>query len=318
MTRLEIRPFSAEFVASAGDLLAERHRIHREAEPLLPARYEEPAAAAAEVDALASSEGASGSVALRGSRVVGYLLGVRKDDERWGPNVWVDPAGHAVAEAEDLRDLYAAASERWVADGRVRHYTTVPATDRSLVDAWWRVGFGAQHAGGIREVPDVPWPDGVRLARAEDLDALIELAPLISDHQARAPVFGRIQQSETEEELRADLLQDLQKPAIGNLVAEEDGRIVGAFQVVPVELSPVHAGLARPDGAALLGWAATLPDTRGSGAGVALTEATFAWAREGGHSTIVSDWRVTNLLASRFWPKRGFRESFLRLYRHIP
>jgi hypothetical protein len=27
---------------------------------------------------------------------------------------------------------------------------------------------------------------------------------------------------------------------------------------------------------------------------------------------------VTNLLASRFWPRRGFRTSFLRLYRSIP
>jgi hypothetical protein len=27
---------------------------------------------------------------------------------------------------------------------------------------------------------------------------------------------------------------------------------------------------------------------------------------------------VTNLLASRFWPKRGFRTAFLRLYRSIP
>ena len=31
-----------------------------------------------------------------------------------------------------------------------------------------------------------------------------------------------------------------------------------------------------------------------------------------------TDWRVTNLLASRFWPRRGFRTTFLRLYRHIP
>jgi hypothetical protein len=32
----------------------------------------------------------------------------------------------------------------------------------------------------------------------------------------------------------------------------------------------------------------------------------------------VTDWRVTNQLSFRFWPKRGFRTSFLRLYRSIP
>ena len=62
----------------------------------------------------------------------------------------------------------------------------------------------------------------------------------------------------------------------------------------------------------------TRPEARGSGAGVALTEACFAWARRRGYETMVSDWRVTNLLASRFWPRRGFRTSFLRLYRSIP
>ena len=41
-------------------------------------------------------------------------------------------------------------------------------------------------------------------------------------------------------------------------------------------------------------------------------------ARERGYPTIVVDWRVTNLLSSRFWPGRGFRTTFLRLYRSIP
>ena len=79
-------------------------------------------------------------------------------------------------------------------------------------------------------------------------------------------------------------------------MAEQDGDR-RRLRVVAVELSGVHAGLARPDGAALLGWAATLPEVRASAPGVALTRGTFAWARERGHETIVTDWRVTNLLA---------------------
>ena len=79
-----------------------------------------------------------------------------------------------------------------------------------------------------------------------------------------------------------------------------------------------RTSIARPEGAVLLSWAATRPDVRGSGAGVALTNAGFAWAREQGYTTMVTDWRETNLLASRFWRRRGFRRSFLRLYRSIP
>ena len=318
MPRLEIRPFTDEFVRASGDLLAARHRAHRAAEPLLPARYEDPAAAAAEVEALARSEGASGAVAVRGSRVVGYLLGVRRSDERWGPNIWIEVAGHAVEEPEDSRDLYGAAAGLWYEEGRVRHYAMVPATDAPLVAAWSRVGFGQQHAFGIREVSDAARPNGTRLANTGDLDALLELSPLLVMHQAGSPVFGIGQPREAPDELRAELVEDLAKEEIGDLVAEQEGRIVGAFQVVPVERSSVHVGLARPEGAALLSWAATRPEVRGSGAGRDLTEASFAWARERGHGTMVTDWRVTNLLSSRFWPRRGFRSTFLRLYRHIP
>jgi GNAT superfamily N-acetyltransferase len=80
----------------------------------------------------------------------------------------------------------------------------------------------------------------------------------------------------------------------------------------------MHAGLARPPGAAFLAWAATLPEVRGSGVGLRLTQAAFAWACSRGHEVMVTDWRVTNLRASRFWPSRGFRPTFLRLYRSIP
>ena len=103
----------------------------------------------------------------------------------------------------------------------------------------------------------MPWPDGVRLAEERDIDALVELSPLLVDHQSLSPVFGMRAPARDAEEIRAEILEDLAKPEIGDLVAEQDGRIVGAFQIVPAELSSVHAGLARPEGAALLGWAAT-------------------------------------------------------------
>jgi glycerol-3-phosphate dehydrogenase len=41
------------------------------------------------------------------------------------------------------------------------------------------------------------------------------------------------------------------------------------------------------------------------------------WARDAGHPTVVTDWRETNLLASRAWPSLGFRPTFRRLFRAI-
>jgi GNAT superfamily N-acetyltransferase len=285
---------------------------------LLPERFVDVDAAAAEVAALWGSEAASGVVALRAGRVIGYLIGTRREDAVWGANVWVEPAGHAAEDAEVVRDLYAAASAEWVEAGRTRHYVVVPASDASLVDAWFRLGFGRQHALGVREIPDVEWPSSIRRAEPRDLDALVEIDPLLVRHQNAAPVFAAAPIDDDAEGLRRDLADNIANPAFGELVAERDGRVVGLFVVAAIQLSSNHAGLARPEDAKLLAWAATRPEVQGSGAGLALTNAAFAWAREQGCRVIVTDWRETNLTASRFWPARGFRRTFVRLYRSIP
>jgi GNAT superfamily N-acetyltransferase len=313
MPSLEIQPFADEHLNDAGQLLAARHQRHRVAEPLLS----DPADFRVEIETLWRGDDASGVVGIQNGRVVGFLLGIRKADAVWGPNVWIDPAGHAVERAEEIRDLYEAAAARWVDEGRTRHYTVVPATDGALLDAWYRLGFGQQQALAIREVPDLAMPAGARVAEERDLEALVELAPLLPDHQDLSPVFSSGPR-DTEEELRAEISEDLGNPAIGNLVADVNGQVVGNFVVVPIEMSSMHAGLARVAGASLLGFAVTRPEVRGIGAGLTLTNASFAWARERGYKTMVTDWRVTNLLSSRFWPRRGFRTTFLRLYRSIP
>ena len=138
-----------------------------------------------------AEEHASGAVALRGGQVVGFLLGTRKNDQTWGANVWVEAAGYAVDEPELVRDLYAFSSQRWVDEGRARHYALVPGLD-DQVEAWFRLSFGAQQAHGIKEVDERRWPPGARRAEHRDIEALIELAPLISRHHALAPVFSGI------------------------------------------------------------------------------------------------------------------------------
>ena len=161
--------------------------------------------------------------------------------------------------------------------------------------------------------------EGLQVGTAEerDVDDLVELAPLLAEHQALSPVFGGLH-PEDPEEVRAEIVEDLANPEIGTLVAELGDRVVGNFVVVPIEMSSTHGRSRRPEGAALLGWAATRSDVRGDGAGLGLTEATLRWARDKGYEVMVTDWRATNLLSSRFWPRRGFRPTFYRLYRSIP
>jgi ribosomal protein S18 acetylase RimI-like enzyme len=313
---VEIQPFSEDHLDDAARLLQERHGRHRAVEPLLREKID----FRGELESLWALDGASGAVASRDGRVVGYLVGAPRDDS-WGPNIWVEAAGHAVEETEDARDLYAAAAEHWVEQERTRHYVLVPA-DKALVDAWFRVGFGGQHAHGIREVPaqtEVAVPDGfeIRHPNESEIDVLIDVGLALPRHQRKSPVFSE-RPVPTQDEERQEWLETLARDDEEVLIGYLGDRPVACWSVTSIEHSGAHTGLARPERAAFIGFAATLPESRGSGIGVALTDACFAWAAEHDFPTMVTDWRETNLLASRFWPRRGFRRMFLRLYRSIP
>ena len=48
-----------------------------------------------------------------------------------------------------------------------------------------------------------------------------------------------------------------------------------------------------------------------------LGEAVIDWAHSAGKPSIVVDWRSTNLLSSRTWPRLGFDTTWYRLHRHV-
>jgi hypothetical protein len=156
MSGAHVRPFQAGDVPAAGALLVARHRANRLGCPLLSPRYENDQEAAAQVEAAFALPGASGSVAVRGDDIVGFVLGASKDSPVWGANVWVDAAGHAAAEPELVRDMYGLAAARWVQESRSAHYVLVPAGDADLLRAWYRLGFGQQQALAVRPLPTEP------------------------------------------------------------------------------------------------------------------------------------------------------------------
>lgn len=322
MPKLEIRPFSDEHLEDAARLLAERHRRHCAVEQLLPARFESPADALQEVTAAWKVDGASGVTAFRDGKAVGFLIGSARDAAIWGNNRWVDYAGHAAEAAEDIRDLYAAAAARWVEEGADNHYPLVPTFDPAVVEAWFRIGFGQQQGHGVREVARVAREtstDGIEIRKPtpDDIDRLIDIDLALPRHQRESPVFSR-RPVPTEQESRDEWARTFSAGDEELFIGCVEGRPVAVFSLVDGSRSSYFQGLARPEQSCYLAYAATLPDFRGSGVGVALTDASFAWAAEAGYSSMGTDWRVTNLLASRFWPRRGFRTTFLRLYRHIP
>ena len=312
-------PLAQEHLDGAAVLLAARHAAGRRVEPALDPRYEDPAAARREISSLLARENASGVAAVRDGELLGYVLGVPLD-EIWGPNVWVDAAGHAVSAPELVRDLYAAAAKRWVDEGRTSHYAVVPATDPELVDAWFRLGFGHQHVHAIREplerAPTAPDGITVRRARHEDIDVLVRAELSLGEHQQLSPVFSGVELP-TVDETRAEWDEDFEDPKYTTFVAERGGIVLGSAIGCAIELSSMHRSLTLPAGAGFLGFAAVLPEHRGEGAGRLLGETVLSWAHEAGYPAVVTDWRMTNLLSSRTWPRLGFRPTFYRLFRAI-
>ncbi len=309
MARLEIVPFADEHVDSAAALLAERHARHRDVEPLLPTGLDFGALVLAEWE----TSGSSGAVALDDGDVVGYLIGQHRDDAI-GPHVWSTVAGHAVRMPEVVRDLYRLAASRWVDDGLTRHFVFVP-TLQELIDPWFRLSFGASAALAMRETGGDPVEVAevtVRPSTPEDLQAAASFDRLLGEHLTRPPSFGGMPVP-TLREYVDDWRDTWIEEEFTHFVAEREGRVVGHLL-----LYRRPADLRVPAESIDLGNCATEPGLRGSGVGVALTTFALAWAREHGYPTMTTDWRMTNLEASRFWPRRGFREAFLRLYRSIP
>jgi predicted N-acetyltransferase YhbS len=308
MPALEIQPFTEAHLDAAAVLLAERHARHRGVEPLLPEAVDFREQIARELD------GGTGVVAVEGDELVGYLVGARRDE--WvGPHVWSYIAGQAVRDPELVRDLYAAAATAWVEAGLTRHFVYVPALPE-LIDPWFRLSFGASAALATREtaaMPAMATDVAVRDGTPEDIEAAAQLDRAMGESMLPAPSF-----SYTEPDTVEELVDEWQgtwedTETYRHFVAERDGRVVGH-----ILLYRRPADLRVPSDSIDLAQASTEPGLRGSGIGLALTAHVIRWAHDHGYPTMITDWRMTNLFASRFWPKRGFRETFLRLYRSIP
>ena len=237
-----------------------------------------------------------------------------RENEWWPRHVWVDLAGHAAREPELVRDLYRFTAKRWVDEGAELHAALVPALPE-LAEPWFRLAFAHMQAHGIRESGGSGTAPrtglGVRPGTIDDLRTAPTLATAIWEHHREAPTFTGLTVPPLERFL-TDWETVLAEPGVAYFVAERDRKILGHLV-----LEPVEPDLARPPGSIYLSVAATLPEARGSGAGVALTEHALDWARDAGYETVQTDWRVANLESSRFWPRRGFRETFYRLARRV-
>ena len=317
---IEIVPFEAAHRREVTGLLAARHRLQRRAEPLLPDRFERPDAFEAVLEDLEGGPYSNGAVALRDGHVTGFMLGRRYLDEHFGRFVRVPLAGHVVEDGHPhlYGRLYAALAGGWIDAGAFDHGVVVPASDLVAQEAWFSLGFGREQVHALLDLTPFeatapPAALEIRRAGPADLETLVPLIELISLHAAEPPAMVP-SFPEFRAALREGYAEVLEDPDWTLWLAIAEERVVGLQLYAPC--IGLHDPLV-PEDSVELKTAATLPAARGRGVGVALTAHGLTAASHDGFRRVVTDWRITNLLAARFWPARGFRPVAYRLSRRL-
>jgi ribosomal protein S18 acetylase RimI-like enzyme len=229
-------------------------------------------------------------------------LKVQRFDEHpvWGDCVFIEALED---DAEAVRDAYTDAAPSWPP----LHFA-VAQPDR--LDPWYRLGFAQMHAYGMRASGGEPFEvPGVSLRRGgtDDLETAMRIDNLIYEAQAAPPSYSSFQLDRDEH--RQTWLETLEADDVTYMVAERDGRAVGHLTLYP---DP------NDDGALHLASTAVVPEERGTGVGRLLTAFALTHAAERGFERVRTNWRVTNLGASRYWPARGFELTHIRLVRRLP
>jgi ribosomal protein S18 acetylase RimI-like enzyme len=227
---------------------------------------------------------------------------VMEDHPIWGACVFLRGLG----EAEAIREEYALLADEWPG----LHFAIVEPPTEAALDPWYRLGFAQMHAYGVRdsggERVSVPGLE-IRLGGPDDLETALSIDRLIHESQAAPPSFSSEPLDEAQR--RSDWIETLAGDDVRYFIAQRDGVPIGHLTLYddPHDDEALH-----------IASTAVLPASRGRGVGLALTSHALAVAAEEDRPRVWTNWRVTNLAASRFWPARGFRLARLRLVRRLP
>ncbi|MFS1512741.1 GNAT family N-acetyltransferase [Chengkuizengella sp. SCS-71B] len=320
---MEFLQFKDEFLLDAAKLLAIRHKREREKFLALPLQFEHEDHALKAIQAVWEKENSEGIAIFNNKQMIGYLIGTVNSSDLRGRHIWIDYAGLAIAENEDeelYRDLYTKIAEQWLQYGCFDHYVLVPAGNRSILDAWLKLGFAFEQVHALCDITNHAMEIEnqlqieIRLAKGSDQSIITDIGDLIISHQAGAPVWA------------AALPEDLTeiRKGYGGIVEDPNAKLWIAFKANQLiafqgywETTTSNSDMMTPDRCIELSIAGTKKGERGSGIGKLLTQKGFRDAKENGYQYCMSDWRMTNLQSSRFWPKRGFYPIAYRLTRKI-
>ena len=327
--KTEYLPFSAEMIPEAGKLLAKRHVCNRQILPLLPARYEDPQAAAEAVKNAWKSKFRNGYAAFRGGKMLAYLIG-DFEDQPWARSGYVYLPGYVLATGENialLQDLYALLGENWVRKGIFSHNLYISAADQDVIQGLFAIGFGQKRVDALLDLraldlPSLEEPDGITIRRAGrgDEEYLGSVAYVMIDALSSAPYWLPVTpESRDVWRERWASRADREEWMVWMALEKEQalGTVAFLFEHPTAPEQDAESQMLLSSSALTLGTAATRPEARGRGIANLLTWRGLEDAQKMGFDVCLVNWIGANLLASRYWPRFGFQPAAYRLSKQI-
>jgi GNAT superfamily N-acetyltransferase len=255
--------------------------------------------------------------------MIAYLIGQTSTDP-WGRAGYVYLPGYAVAEAENpavIQDLYALLGNDWVKKGCFNHYLYISAADELMIEALFNIGFGKERVDALMDLPSIEIPaaedlTGVTIRRAGTGDNahLGSLSNVIFRALAKPPYWHPTVPEDWDEiyEGWSELADDKEWTV---WLAFSNDEALSTIGFRPEQEAATQM-LASPR-TVYLSVAATKPQARGRGINTALSWHGLAQAKQEGYEICYTNWISPNLLASRFWPRFGFKDAAYRLAKKV-
>lgn len=319
MSKCNFKSITANDIPAMADLLIERQNLESKVYPFLKNSCLNRTYITGIFEDLFLNSKVVGIGAFSNEELLGYLIGEIKIDNRRGRYAWVPYEGMAIRmdqSSELIRNLYAKVSVIWLEQGCFNQYTLVPFGSQVYYDAFLRLGFSIQQVHSIMNMEEYkPFENiadtDIRLANKTDSEAMGRMSKIIQCHQSMAPTF-ELALPEVVAQIKDGYRGIVEDEDATVLIATKDMKELG-FQVYET----INPDLMSPDDGVELSIAGTYPSEMGNGVGKKLMNEGHKIMKEKGYNNIITDWRITNLASSTFWPKCGFKPIAYRMFRCI-
>lgn len=259
--------------------------------------------------------------AFEEGQLIAFIISNVKKDHVFGRCAWVKYDGLALAEGVDAqvyRLLYAHISKLWITDGCLKHYIIVPGSNDDVLKAWLFSGFAYEQVFGIKKLvdPEIKPLDNITIRKAMPSDEkdLKSISGLIMSYQAGSPTYAAA---------LPELFSEIED-GYGGLISDQEAHVLMAYQddtflgfTCGYFEGENIENMMVPYKNTELGVAGTFSHVQNKGIGTVLTLSLFRDAIEAGYENTTTDWRITNMKSSVFWPKMGYEPYAYRLVRNI-